>query len=93
MQSIKTAAYTNTGDVPNGKKEEASGTTTRRAIMISGRQIIPGLMQSTLTKADTLGTKATVRFREVSASERVQVTRYPNLQTETRAHSQCTMIT
>ena len=32
------------------------------------------VIQSTLSKADTLGTKATVRFREVSALERVQVT-------------------
>ena len=33
-------------------------------------------IQSTLSKADTLGTKATVRFREVSALERVQLQRY-----------------
>ena len=33
-------------------------------------------VQSTLSKADTLGTKATVRFREVSALERVQLQRY-----------------
>ena len=34
------------------------------------------LLQSTLSKVDTLGTKATVRFREVSALERVQLQRY-----------------
>ena len=34
------------------------------------------VVQSTLSKADTLGTKATVRFREVSALERVKVQRY-----------------
>ena len=33
-------------------------------------------IQSTLSKADTLGTKATVRFREVSALERVQLQRH-----------------
>ena len=33
-------------------------------------------LQSTLSKADTLGTKATVRFSEVSALERVQLQRY-----------------
>ena len=33
-------------------------------------------IQSTLSKANTLGTKATVRFREVSALERVQLQRY-----------------
>ena len=33
-------------------------------------------IQSTLSRADTLGTKATVRFREVSALERVQLQRY-----------------
>ena len=33
-------------------------------------------VQSTLSKADTLWTKATVRFREVSALERVQLQRY-----------------
>ena len=33
-------------------------------------------VQSTLSKADTLGTKATVRFREVSALERVPLLRY-----------------
>ena len=33
-------------------------------------------IQSTLSKADTLGTKATVRFREVSALERVPLQRY-----------------
>ena len=33
-------------------------------------------IQSTLSKADTLGTKATLRFREVSALERVQLQRY-----------------
>ena len=33
-------------------------------------------IQSTLSKADTLGTKATVRFREMSAFERVQLQRY-----------------
>ena len=33
-------------------------------------------LQSTLSKADTLGTKATVRFREVSALERVPLQRY-----------------
>ena len=32
--------------------------------------------ESTLSKADTLGTKATVRFREVSALERVPLPRY-----------------
>ena len=51
------------------------------------------IIQSTLSKVDTLRTKATVRFREMSALERAHVTWYPNLQTETRAHSQCTMIT
>ena len=50
-------------------------------------------IQSTLSKADTLGTKATVRFREVSALERVQVTWYPNLQFESWAFVQCTMTT
>ena len=34
------------------------------------------VLQSTLSKADTLGTKATVRFREVSALERVPLQRY-----------------
>ena len=38
------------------------------------------VLQSTLSKADTLGTKATVRLREVSALERVQVTWYLKLQ-------------
>ena len=38
------------------------------------------VVQSTLSKVDTLGTKATVRFREVSALERVHVTWYLNLQ-------------
>ena len=33
-------------------------------------------VQSTLSKADTLGTKATVQFREVSALKRVQLQRY-----------------
>ena len=33
-----------------------------------------------VSNADTLGTKATVRFREVSALERAHVTWYPNLQ-------------
>ena len=33
-------------------------------------------IQSSLSKADTLGTKATVRFREVSALERVPLQRY-----------------
>ena len=33
-------------------------------------------LQSTLSKADTLGTKATVRLREASALERVQLQRY-----------------
>ena len=33
-------------------------------------------LQPTLSKADTLGTKATVRFREVSTLERVQLQRY-----------------
>ena len=33
-------------------------------------------VQSTLSKADTLGTQATVRLREVSALERVQLQRY-----------------
>ena len=33
-------------------------------------------LQSALSKADTLGTKATVRFREVSALERVPLQRY-----------------
>ena len=50
-------------------------------------------VQSTLSKVDTLGTKATVRFREVSALERVQVTWNPNLQIETWAFVQCTMTT
>ena len=36
----------------------------------------PISVQSTLSKADTLGTKATVRFRELSALERVQLQRY-----------------
>ena len=43
-------------------------------------------------KRTPFGTEATVRFREVSALERVHVTWYPNLQTETRAFVQCTMI-
>ena len=48
----------------------------------------PGdLVQPTLSKADTLGNKATVCFREVSALERVYVTWYPNLQIEKRACS------
>ena len=34
------------------------------------------IIQSTLSEADTLGTKATVRFREVSAFERVPLQRY-----------------
>ena len=34
------------------------------------------VIQSTLSKADTLGTKATVRFREVSALERFPLQRY-----------------
>ena len=33
-------------------------------------------VQSTLSKADTIGTNATVRFREVAALERVQLQRY-----------------
>ena len=33
-------------------------------------------VQSTLSKADTLGTQATVWLREVSALERVQLQRY-----------------
>ena len=36
---------------------------------LGSRDLMP--LQSTLSKADTLGTKATVRFREVSALERV----------------------
>ena len=51
------------------------------------------IWQSTLSKVDTLGTNATVHFREVSALERVQVTRYPNIQIETWASVQCTMTT
>ena len=46
-------------------------------------------IQLTLYKADTLGTKATVRFGEMSALEGVHVTIwYPNLQIETRAFVQ-----
>ena len=50
-------------------------------------------IQPTLSKADTLGTKATVGFREVSALERVQVAWYPNLQIESWAFVQCKMTT
>ena len=54
------------------------------------KSFIPKKIQSTLSKADTLGTKlATVRFREVSTLERVQVTWYPNLQIETSAFVWC----
>ena len=44
-------------------------------------QCLAGLqpLQSTLSKVDTLGTKVTVRFREVSALERVHVNWYVNL--------------
>ena len=41
-----------------------------------GMSRVPIFTQSTLSKADTLGIKATVRFREVSALERVQLQRY-----------------
>ena len=40
------------------------------------RSLVTFDVQSTLSKEDTLGTKATVRFREVSALERVQLQRY-----------------
>ena len=42
-------------------------------------------LQSTLSKADTLGTRFTIRLREVSALERVHVNWYPNIKTETSA--------
>ena len=41
-----------------------------------GMSRVPIFIQSTLSKADTLGTKATARVREVSALERVQLQRY-----------------
>ena len=43
------------------------------------------VIQSTLSKADTLGTRFTVRLREVSALERVHLTRHRNIKTETSA--------
>ena len=76
MLALSVRAYSPHPPPPPPPPSEKENATNR--ILCEYIQLEIGLseLQSTLSKEDTLGTKATVWFREVSALERVQLQRY-----------------